>query len=378
MSDRNQQVPEEEDDLKGFTTGRRRACERGRIFVAMPLNANHSNALWELIQHTCSIHQFSIHRGNTSHRPSSITAAIIDEIERAEIVIADLTARNPNVLYELGLAHMLCDALILVAQQGEKLPFDLQDFRCIFFDLTQNQGHIEFSTALGNTLESIRANAPPIVIDDPIRRTREIIADLETLLRGSKRLKEEKVWYSGFLSSFAIGPGDEFDGVEAEYQKALLEEKEALLKLAQEGCQMYCIISPPAHDLIVERARFANARISHLLKFLESGDSALENIYWATSPFRQKNMHIIGRISYFEGFSRPLEPGYGLTLRQSSPDAIAANISLYETLFKTLSDHTKANYPSAKGHDEKAWLRQATVQALRQALTACDEEEVGG
>jgi predicted nucleotide-binding protein len=54
----------------------------------------------------------------------------------ARIVIADLTKLNPNVMYELGIAHTLGKETILIYQRGEedKFPFDLSHIRRIEYD----------------------------------------------------------------------------------------------------------------------------------------------------------------------------------------------------------------------------------------------------
>jgi hypothetical protein len=62
-----------------------------------------------------------------------ILGDILQGIGSAQIVIADLTNRNPNVFYELGIAHMVKkpDEIILLTQDAASVPFDLQSFRCI-------------------------------------------------------------------------------------------------------------------------------------------------------------------------------------------------------------------------------------------------------
>lgn len=55
------------------------------------------------------------------------------DILTASIIIADITNRNANVFYELGIAHSLGKEVILIAQGEEHIPFDLNRFRhCIY------------------------------------------------------------------------------------------------------------------------------------------------------------------------------------------------------------------------------------------------------
>lgn len=58
---------------------------------------------------------------------------IWESIKKARFLIADLTDRNPNVFYELGLAHALNKDVILLTQDINDVPFDLRHFRIIVY-----------------------------------------------------------------------------------------------------------------------------------------------------------------------------------------------------------------------------------------------------
>jgi len=67
------------------------------------------------------------------------TGKIIDQIWRglnsAKVLIAELTTRNVNVFYELGLAHALKKPVVLVAANEPDVPFDLKHIRVIYYDV---------------------------------------------------------------------------------------------------------------------------------------------------------------------------------------------------------------------------------------------------
>ncbi|TAL96619.1 MAG: hypothetical protein EPN73_10045 [Paraburkholderia sp.] len=68
------------------------------------------------------------------------TGKIIDQIwagiNSAKVLVAELTARNPNVFYELGLAHALEKPVVLVSSNEADIPFDLKHIRVIYYDMT--------------------------------------------------------------------------------------------------------------------------------------------------------------------------------------------------------------------------------------------------
>ncbi|MBM3834953.1 MAG: hypothetical protein FJ403_17100 [Verrucomicrobia bacterium] len=55
------------------------------------------------------------------------------QIADTSIVIADITARNPNVLYQIGYAHALRKPVLLLTQHGEDLPFDRAEHRIVIY-----------------------------------------------------------------------------------------------------------------------------------------------------------------------------------------------------------------------------------------------------
>lgn len=67
------------------------------------------------------------------------TGKIIDQVWRgikeAKVLVAELTSRNPNVFYELGLAHALNKPVVLISSNEEDVPFDLQHIRVIYYDM---------------------------------------------------------------------------------------------------------------------------------------------------------------------------------------------------------------------------------------------------
>jgi hypothetical protein len=68
------------------------------------------------------------------------TGKIIDQVWRgingAKVLVAELTTRNPNVFYELGLAHALNKPVVLISSNESDVPFDLQHIRVIYYDVT--------------------------------------------------------------------------------------------------------------------------------------------------------------------------------------------------------------------------------------------------
>jgi hypothetical protein len=66
----------------------------------------------------------------------SLVKTIVQKIQRAHIVLADITDHNPNVFYELGVRHALSKRTIIVAQRSEFIPSDLRGYWAIVYSRT--------------------------------------------------------------------------------------------------------------------------------------------------------------------------------------------------------------------------------------------------
>lgn len=63
----------------------------------------------------------------------SMLERIYNQINKADLIIADMTGRNPNVFYEVGYAHALGKKVILLTQRADDIPFDLKHYPHIVY-----------------------------------------------------------------------------------------------------------------------------------------------------------------------------------------------------------------------------------------------------
>ena len=82
---------------------------------------------------------FTIVRGDEHSDPGLITPTIIAAILEADLVVADLSGLNPNVFYELAVAHAYETPTVLIQKESDKIPFDLKDMRTVKYNLSDPQ-----------------------------------------------------------------------------------------------------------------------------------------------------------------------------------------------------------------------------------------------
>lgn len=249
------------------------------------------------------------------------------------------------------------ELLQLKGRKGNLLPLLKGNFLSEKRDF--NQGiisHEEFKRyenktrlALMEIVDNLECETKFVILNSPELRTKKIIEDLEELYKREK-FNDLVVWSVAFLSIFAIGDDKNF--VKTKKEKDLIglleQEKQLLLNLAAAGCEIRCIICPANPKNVSENLDYAKYRTSQLIDFLNNKndnkeerqlvESALENIYWATTDYPQRNVYVIGDISFFEGYKKGNEPfGFGLTSRQTYNEVISSNSKLYDNFFDELS-----------------------------------------
>jgi hypothetical protein len=64
----------------------------------------------------------------------TILDRIYNQIAKADIIISDMSDRNPNVFYETGYAHALGKQVIVVIRKAEEIPFDLMNYPHIIYE----------------------------------------------------------------------------------------------------------------------------------------------------------------------------------------------------------------------------------------------------
>lgn len=115
--------------FEGFESRR----EEPHAFVAMPFK-DFDHVFEKIVRPVGELAEIVL--GDARSGPGSITSQIERQIRDADVVIAEVTATNPNVFFEVGFAMALSKPVILVAKRKRRLPFDVQSYRCVYYDPT--------------------------------------------------------------------------------------------------------------------------------------------------------------------------------------------------------------------------------------------------
>jgi len=100
-------------------------------FVLMPFDREFDAVYDKLILPALADAGYTVGRADKTLDQRNILKDIIPNIARADLIVADITTTNANVFYELGVAHALRKAVVMIIQDAEEIPFDLRSYRVI-------------------------------------------------------------------------------------------------------------------------------------------------------------------------------------------------------------------------------------------------------
>ena len=156
-----------------------------KVFVIMPFTDDFFESYEMIKEHFGDDFEFS-HAGEEGNQ-QNILADIIPPIYAADVVLADLTGLNPNVMYELGIAHSFNKKTIIITRDKlSSLPFDLKQYRAKdysihfkdFYDLLKyldkslngaKDGSVIFNNPVGDFIDCNKIDPEKLFIKEPIK-----------------------------------------------------------------------------------------------------------------------------------------------------------------------------------------------------------------
>lgn len=107
------------------------------VFVLIPFEKEFEPVYQEHIKRVVEDLDFKCVRADEIFSINPVIEDVWEYINKACLIIADLTSRNPNVLYEVGICHTLGKEAILMSQSMRDVPFDLRHLRIVTYVNTE-------------------------------------------------------------------------------------------------------------------------------------------------------------------------------------------------------------------------------------------------
>ena len=131
------------------------ARRNDHIFLLCPFSEPFDTIYRDHLRPVVTEAGFTIERADEIFGTQPIIEDIWESINSAELIIADVTGRNPNVMYEIGMAHTVGKPVIIITQDIDDVPFDLKHHRCILYAYTP-RGCAELQSKVSGTLAFVK------------------------------------------------------------------------------------------------------------------------------------------------------------------------------------------------------------------------------
>ena len=136
------------------------------VFVLTPFHESQIG-IFHAIVSTCNRYGFRCVRGDEEFVRGDIFPVLLKYMVEARLIIANIEGRNPNVFYELGIAHAMDKPVILVAKSISDMPFDIKSRSIVLFtdenDLREKLSEALLRATLAEDNERTRTLRPTMV-----------------------------------------------------------------------------------------------------------------------------------------------------------------------------------------------------------------------
>ncbi len=126
-------------------------------FVLMPFRPPFDDYYEHIIRPAAKAAGLETRKADEIYGTGPIIHDIWKQIWEATVVIADVTGKNPNVNYELGICHTLGVPTVIITQSFDDVPFDYQHRRCIRYDTNGSTWQRDLKKAITATIKQVIA-----------------------------------------------------------------------------------------------------------------------------------------------------------------------------------------------------------------------------
>ncbi len=165
-------------------------------------------------------------RADDVYEPRAVLEKILRGIGEAEVIVADLSKRNANVFYELGISHTEKQNVVLVAQDIDDIPVDLRPFEYVIYDDSE-VGLEELGERLAAVIRGIPSEPPSrseatleeLTVGYVRRTVRSVLRSCEGIWGqlAANGIRETKEFYSRQLTS------EDRDAIASNWQSGFLQ-----------------------------------------------------------------------------------------------------------------------------------------------------------
>jgi acyl carrier protein len=137
-------------------------------FVMMPFGGWFDRYYQDIYVPAIRAAGFEPMRSDELFTTGSVVEQIWEQVQKSTVLLADLSNKNANVFYELGLAHAATKPVILAARHIDDVPFDLRHLRVIIYDVNEPRWSEKLAKSVTDYLKNAKKE-PAKSIPQPFR-----------------------------------------------------------------------------------------------------------------------------------------------------------------------------------------------------------------
>lgn len=134
VENKDKEVNDIEKELAAIDEEKSKSSQPLKAFVVMPFKSEYEDVYILGIREVAEEIGIIVERADEIEHNESIPDLIRNKIQESDIIVAETSEINPNVFYEVGLAHGLNKETILVCQKSENIPFDLNSINHVIYN----------------------------------------------------------------------------------------------------------------------------------------------------------------------------------------------------------------------------------------------------
>lgn len=137
-----------------------------KIFFVTPIGEKNSDdrrtadfVMNTFLKPVADVLEYDVLRADLIQTVSDISDSVIEQLETSDLVIADISNSNPNVMFELGYRFALKKPYLILTQNVKTIPFDIRGIRALEYPVTTPNVE-EFNAQLSQMIRVIESARP--------------------------------------------------------------------------------------------------------------------------------------------------------------------------------------------------------------------------
>jgi hypothetical protein len=276
-----------------------------RCFVISPIGESgspireHADDVFDfIIRPAMDELEMHVYRSDHSQQIGRITEQMFTSILEDDLCIAILTYFNPNVFYELAVAHCAARPLIILIEKGQTIPFDIRDLRAVEYDLRprplRDRVYVTKIVELVRSLDAVNWD-----VQVPFGKNLTPLGSKHGHLTLYDKVEDYGTSESWINLLHRATTTLDISGLSLRWWTKFADMRRLFLQKAEQGCKIRCLLMHPDNAALPQylHSGIKIGGLSHVVAEIDGTFSVL-NAIAASHPNFEVRQVLIGHLSH--------------------------------------------------------------------------------